>query len=139
MLIKKVTYTDYNGNPQTDTLYFNLTKTEVAAMQVRMDGKFLDYLQDLIAGDHFEKLFEIFRDLVLDSYGEKSEDGKKFRKTPGMRREFEDSLAFDTVFSELMSDIEKTRLFSQAILPPDYQSITTNNGMIDASVADNPA
>ena len=49
MLVKTIEYIDYDGNPQKDTCYFNMTKAEIAAMQVRMNGKFIDYLKELVA------------------------------------------------------------------------------------------
>lgn len=123
MLVKTIEYTDYNGNPQKDTLYFNMTKAEIAAMQVRMDGKFIDYLKELVDGNKIEKIFEYFRDIVLDAYGEKSEDGKRFYKTPELRKDFEASIAFSELFSELMTDAKKVSDFTRAILPPDFQNI----------------
>lgn len=123
MLVKTIEYTDYDGNPQKDTCYFNMSKAEIAAMQVRMDGKFIDHLKDLVAGNKVEELFNHFRDIILDSYGEKSADGKKFYKTPKMREEFESSIAFSELLVELMTDKAKVSSFTRAILPPDFQNI----------------
>lgn len=135
MLIKKVKYVDYNGNNQEDTLYFNMTKAEVAAMQVRMDGKYIDYLQDLVAQRRIERLFNFFHNLVLDAYGEKSADGKRFVKTPDMRKAFEDSIAFSEVLTELMTDKGDVAAFVRAILPPDFQNIPAEQGMIQNAAA----
>lgn len=123
MLIKTFEYTDYNGNSQRETLYFNMNKAEIAAMQVRMDGKFIDHIKDLVEGRKVEELFGFFRDVVLDSYGEKSEDGKRFHKSPQMRKDFEESIAFSELIAELMTDKAKVKSFTRGILPPDFQSI----------------
>lgn len=123
MLIKTFEYTDYNGNHQVETLYFNMNKAEIAAMQVRMDGKFIDHIKNLIDGSKVEALFGFFRDIVLDSYGEKSEDGKRFHKTPEMRKDFEESIAFSELIAELMQDPKKVSAFTRGILPPDFQDI----------------
>lgn len=123
MLIKTIEYIDYDGNPQKDTCYFNLSKAEIAAMQVRMDGKFIDHLQDLVKGKHIEEMFHYFRDLVLDSYGEKSADGKRFYKRKEARDDFEYSIAFSELLTELMQDPQKVRAFTRSILPPDFQDI----------------
>lgn len=123
MLIKTFEYVDYNGNKQKETLYFNMNKAEIAAMQVRMDGKFIDHLKTLVEGNKIEALFGFFRDLVLDSYGEKSEDGKRFYKTPEMRKDFEASIVYSELIAELMQDPKKVSAFTRGILPPDFQNI----------------
>lgn len=123
MLIKTFEYVDYNGNKQKETLYFNMNKAEIAAMQVRMDGKFIDHLKTLVEGNKIEALFGFFRDLVLDSYGEKSEDGKRFYKTSEMRKDFEASIVYSELIAELMSDPKKVSAFTRGILPPDFQNI----------------
>lgn len=123
MLTKTFQYTDYNGNSQIETLYFNMNKAEIAAMQVRMDGKFIDHIKDLVSGNKVEALFGFFKEVVLDSYGEKSEDGKRFHKSPEMRKDFEESIAFSELIAELMSDPKKVSSFTRSILPPDFQNI----------------
>ena len=123
MLIKTIEYVDYDGNHQKDTCYFNMTKAEIAALQVRMDGKFIDYLKKLVDGEKVEELFNYFREIVLDSYGEKSLDGKHFYKNSKMREEFESSIAFSEFLTELLQDQKKVAAFTRAILPPDFQNV----------------
>lgn len=137
MIAKTIEYVDYNGNSQKETCYFNMTKAEIAAMQVRMNGKFIDHLKSLIDGHQVEDLFKYFRELVLDSYGEKSEDGKRFHKTPEMRNEFEESIAFSEMITELLQDPNKVRVFAKGILPPDFQNIEVPDEMLinDGTVA----
>lgn len=131
MLRKEVTYTDFDGNEVKEVLYFNLTKSEIAALQVRMDGKFIDYLKDLVEGNHIEKLFQIFRDdILIGSYGKKSDDGRRFIKNQQLREEFESSLAFDAIFTEMLMNPEAQSAFTRGILPPDM----TTGGGLDAQV-----
>lgn len=132
MLIKTIEYIDYNGSKQKDTCYFNLSKAEIAAMQVRMNGKFIDYLKSLVDGNQIEDLFGYFRDIVLDSYGEKSEDGKRFYKNAKMREEFEYSIAFSELITELLQDPKKVKSFTRGILPPDFQNIELPDDMIQS-------
>lgn len=119
MLKKTITYTDLNGEQQTDELYFNMSKAELGRMQVKMDGKYIDYLQSLVAGKKIEALYDFFYNLVLDSYGEKSSDGKKFLKSPEKRYEFECSVAFSEVLIDTIGDADKMAAFTKGILPPD--------------------
>ncbi|MBD5135263.1 MAG: hypothetical protein HDT39_04780 [Lachnospiraceae bacterium] len=129
MLKKEFTYTDYDGNTQTETAYFNMTKAEIAAMQVKMDGKYIDHIKALVAGEHVEQLFNIFRELVLDSYGKKSEDGRRFVKNPDLRADFEASIPFSDMLIDLLSSPDKMSAFTKSILPPD---MVTNGGEVNA-------
>lgn len=139
MLVKTIEYIDYDGNPQKDTCYFNMTKAEIAAMQVRMNGKFIDYLKELVKGNQVEELFGYFKDIVLDSYGEKSSDGKRFYKTPEMRRDFEFSIAFSELITELLQNPKGVAAFTRAILPPDFQNIEIPEEMISSDAASTPS
>lgn len=142
MLIKTIEYIDYDGKPQKDVCYFNMTKAEIAGMQVRMNGKFIDHLKDLASGNQVEELFGFFKEIILDSYGEKSEDGKRFYKTPEMRRDFEFSIAFSELITELLQNPKDVAKFTRAILPPDFQNIEIPEdmtGIDDASAPSLPA
>lgn len=124
MLKRDITYTDFDGNNRTDTAYFHLSKTEIGRMQVKMDGKYIDYLKKLVSGKHVEELYDIFYNLILDSYGEKSADGTRFVKTPEKRADFESSIAFDALFSELITDMNKMADFTKKVIPADMAAVT---------------
>lgn len=119
MLKKTVTYVDYNGDKQEDVLYFNLNKAELGKLQVRMDGKFIDHLQALTEKRKIESLYNFIYNLILDSYGEKDVSGKRFIKSPDMRWEFENSLAFSEVLMDVIKNAENMAAFVKAIIPPD--------------------
>lgn len=119
MLKKEISYTDFNGEARTDTVYFHLSKSEIGRMQVKMDGKYIDHLKKLVKGQHVEELYDIFYNLILDSYGEKSPDGTRFVKTPEKRADFESSIAFDVLFSELITDMDRMADFTKKVIPSD--------------------
>lgn len=129
MLKKEVSYIDYDGNRRQETLYFNMNKAEIAAMQVKMDGKYIGHLKDLVANNKIESLFDFFRGLVLDSYGKKSEDGRRFVKNAQLREEFEQSIPFSDILIDLLTDGDKMSNFTRNILPPD---LITEAGGLDA-------
>lgn len=125
MIKKTVTYTDYNGGSQTEEHYFNLTKAELMKLRVKNDGKYLDYVQDLVAQKKVEGLFDFFYNLLLDAHGIKSEDGKHFVKNPETRADFESSIAFSEILAEFLGNAEKMSELTRAILPPDFQERIT--------------
>lgn len=119
MIKKTISYVDLNGNDQTEEHFFHLSKVEIGRMQVKMDGKYIDYLKDLVAGRHIEALFDVFYNLILDAHGEKSEDGKRFIKTPEKRAEFEQSVAFSEFFTEMIGNMDAMATFTKEVVPPD--------------------
>lgn len=130
MVTKTVSYTDYNGNARTDTCYFNLTKAEIGNMQMRMNGTFIDYIQELAKKHRVEEMYHFVYDLILDSYGERDLEGFRFRKSKEMREEFEQSIAFGEVLMELLNDPEKLSDFVKKILPTD---VVTEGGSVNAA------
>jgi hypothetical protein len=80
MLTKKITYTDYNGVERTENFMFNLTKAELMEKEMATAGGLESILQTIIDSKDQEKITEAFKQIILRSYGEKSEDGKKFIK-----------------------------------------------------------
>lgn len=125
----KTTYVDYDDNQQEDVLYFNLNKAELGKLQMRMDGKFIGYLQALIEKKRIEALYDFFYNLLLDSYGEKDPTGKKFIKSKQMRDDFENSIAFSETLMNIIASTESMSAFIKGILPPD---MVTAAGDIDA-------
>lgn len=122
MLRKVINYTDFNGEKQQEVLYFNLNKAELGKLQMRMDGKFLDHLRTLLEKRRIESLYDFFYDLVLNSYGEKDASGKRFNKSPAIRADFENSIAFPEVLMDIISSTDNMSGFIKGILPPDMMS-----------------
>lgn len=129
MLRKEISYTDFNDKPQKDIAYFHMNKAELGKLQMRENGTYIDRLQDLVARRQVEKMFNFVYNLVLDSYGERDPEGRKFIKSKEMRDDFEQSLAFSEFLMELVSDGNKLSDFITSILPPD---MVTREGNVNA-------
>lgn len=123
MLKKTIKYTDYNGVPQEGTFYFNLTKAEITEMELSIDGGLADRIKAIVAAKSTPEIIKIFKKLILDAYGEKSADGKRFRKTDdnGNRLSvaFSETEAYSELFMELANDDEKAAEFVNGIMPAD--------------------
>lgn len=136
MIKETIQYVDLNGNIQIEDHFFHLNKVEIARMQVKMDGKYIDYLKDLVSGEHVEKLFDVFYNLILDSYGEKSPDGKRFIKDPKKRDEFEESVAFSEFFTKMVGNMDKMAEFTKGVVPSDLiPEDESNINVIDSSTS----
>lgn len=115
MLKKEVTYEDFNGNTTTDTLYFNLTQTEL--MQMETASGMSDRIKNIIANPNPVVVHDFLRDIVIAGFGEKSEDGKHFFKDEELSVKFTQSAAFNALFVELIEAPEKIGLFFEGMLP----------------------
>ena len=121
MLVKKIKYTDYNGTQREEDFYFNLNKAEIFNMQFGTVKGGLDVLiKKMIATEDTPALVKLFQDLVLNSYGEKSEDGKRFIKSEEMKEAFKQTEAYSELVMELVSDEKKAADFVNALVPKDF-------------------
>lgn len=117
MLAKKITYTDFDGVERTETFYFNLTKAEIAEMELKHPGGYREYLQRIIDAKDSLELTECFTRLILDSYGEKSDDGRHFRKSAEMSELFHTSEPYSVLLMEMLTDVDAASKFVNGIMP----------------------
>lgn len=117
MLKKTVTYMDYNGVQRTEDFYFNLSKAEVAEMEMSVEGGFSKMIDDIIASKDNVQIVNIFKQMVLKSYGEKSADGRRFIKSPEISEAFAQTEAYSEIFMELALNEEAAAAFINGILP----------------------
>ena len=126
MLTKTVKYTDYNGNERTETLNFHLTKAEIAEMELSMPGGMSATIQRIIESQDTKQLIDIFKDLLLRSYGVKSPDGRRFIKNDELREEFSQTEGYSELFMELATDAKAASDFINGIIPTDMQEQLKN-------------
>ena len=123
MLKKTITYTDYNGVERTEDFYFNLSKAEVMEMDMSTAGGLAERIQRIVSTQDAPAIIKIFKDLVLDAYGEKSLDGKRFLKVDenGNRLSvaFSQTEAYSQLFMELATDADAAAKFVNGIVPAD--------------------
>lgn len=117
MFKKTITYTDFDGNERTEDFYFNLTKAEVTEMELSAKGGLVKQLQKIVAEQDSKRIVEIFKDLILKAYGEKSPDGRRFVKNDEIRDSFSQSGAYSDLFMELATDAELASTFINGIVP----------------------
>lgn len=117
MYTESRTYTDYAGNQRTETFQFNLTKAEVLEMEMRQSGGMEQYIKQIIDAQDTAQIIDVFKKLLLASYGKVSPDGRRFEKSPELTKEFEETEAYSDMFMELATDDEKAAKFVEGILP----------------------
>lgn len=117
MLKKTITYTDYDGRERTEDFYFNLTKAELIEMDFSAKGGMQKLLKQITETNDRKRLIELAKDLILRSYGVKSEDGRRFVKSKELSEEFSQTEAFSELFMEVGTDDGAAVAFVKGILP----------------------
>ena len=117
MIAKTMTYKDFNNVERTETFYFNLTPAEAVEMQVMESGGLGVYIDRIIQEQDARKIIEIFKDLILRSYGVKSNDGKHFLKDEKLRAAFASTNAYSDLFMQLATNAEMAAAFVNGIVP----------------------
>ena len=117
MIKQDITYTNFEGEQETETLYFHLNKVELMEMQVSEKRGLAQYITDIQKAENNKEIFRLFKEIVLSSYGERSEDGKKFIKNERLREEFEGSLAYEELMVKLVTEADFASKFVNGIMP----------------------
>ena len=99
-----IKYTDYNGVERTEPYYFNLSKAELMEMELSTQAGVEEMIRVMIATNDNAKIVKLFKELILKSYGIKSEDGRRFIKTEELRNQFEQSEAYSEFFIKLLAN-----------------------------------
>ena len=132
MLQKTVNYEHFDGNKRTEDLYFNLTKLEATEFALDLPDEITDEVaKEGASAANMEAatrivqklggkgIIDYIRKLVLKSYGIKSEDGKRFIKSEEISTEFSQTMAFDNLMMELLTDDNAASNFITAVIPSD--------------------
>lgn len=124
MLKKPITYKNFDGEEVTEDFYFNLSAAEMVELELGTTGKsFSETLKAVVASKDVGELIKQFKWLILESYGVKSEDGKRFIKNEQVREEFTQTAAYSALFMQLAQDEGEAVKFVNGVLPGDLQEI----------------
>jgi hypothetical protein len=137
MLKKTITYEDLDGNPITEDFYFNLSKAELAEMELAVEGGLSDHLQKLVKSTDGAEIIATFKKIIGDSIGRRSEDGKRFIKSEEIKQEFFQSDAYSTLFMELVTDENAATNFVNGIMPKDLgEAVARGERVTDVPLPD---
>jgi hypothetical protein len=117
MLKKVIKYVDYNDAEREETFYFNLSKVEVAEMEMSVSGGWVNWVEKVVEAQSEPELISIFKEVVLKAYGEKSPDGRRFIKSEELSKAFSETRAFEELFMELATDADAAAVFFNGIVP----------------------
>ena len=113
MIIKPITYTDYNGTERTENHCFHLSKMDRA----KLDAKYnLSKFADGTAIDvDASTMIQILDEVIIMAHGVRSDDGKRLIRVD----DFKDSAAYEALMDELLFGAdtdEKVNSFLKSII-----------------------
>ena len=117
MVKKTIKYSDYNGNEREEDFYFNLSKVELLEMEMSAEGGLENKIKKIVESDDKVEIIKYFKDIIKQSYGKKSEDGKRFIKDPKDFEEFAQTEAYVNLFMELATNSDAAANFVNGIIP----------------------
>lgn len=122
MLKKEIVYTDYNGVERKEIFWFHLSKAELLDMEMTTSGGYAESVQRVIDAKDMTSLIRIFKDLIKQSYGVKSEDGRRFIKSDELFEEFSQTEAYSQLYMELTLNADKAAEFINGIIPQNLEA-----------------
>lgn len=117
MLKKTIEYSGYDGETYKEDFYFNLNQAEIVEMELGIEGGFVEMLQRISTSKNVPEMIKTFKEMIMKAYGVKSNDNKRFIKSPELSIEFTQTEAYSVLLLELLSDPNKAAEFVNSIIP----------------------
>lgn len=122
MYIKTIEYTDFDGNKRKEDFYFHFEPAELMEMELTKEGGFDKWIAKIANAQNTPELIRLWKDFILNAYGEKSLDGKSFIKedpVTGRRLSdaFKQTAAYSVLFMELSTNDESAAEFINNVVP----------------------
>ena len=119
MLKKTITFKDLDGNDVTEEFYFSLSKAELAEMELGKQGGMQQHLLKIINDSNGAEIIKAFKEIIYQSVGHRSEDGRRFIKSTEISDAFMQTDAYSVLFMELVTDAQAGATFVNAVMPSD--------------------
>lgn len=117
MIKETITFHDLEGNEITRDFYFNMFTTELAEWNFEKSGGLEGYIKKLQQTEDQAEIVKFMKEIILKSYGEKSEDGLRFIKSEEKALAFSQTEAFHVLFLKLAQDEKEATRFINGIVP----------------------
>lgn len=125
MLKKHIVFTDYNGNERAEDHYFNLNESEIADMELSVNGGMMALLNQIVTEQDGAKISSMFKTIIEKSYGKKTLDGRGFEKSEEIFKSFYFTEAYNKLYMELLTEKGAAAKFVNGILPHSFKAKAT--------------
>lgn len=121
MYKKVIEFEGFDGQLETQEHYFHVSKLEATKINAKYGGNIQQYMTNLIEEGDTLQILEFIEEFILAAHGVRSEDGLRFIKNEDTRTEFSQSLAFEALIVELLTDEEAINEFTTKVIPVSKQ------------------
>ena len=122
MYKKTIKYTDYNDVEREEDFFFNLSEVELTEMEASVPGGLIAKMEKAVKDKDGAALMGIIKTFILNSYGVKSDDGRRFIKDPKLTEEFMQTPAYGAFYMDLATNENAASSFITGILPPKLRA-----------------
>lgn len=119
MYRKTIKFKDFNGVDREETYYFNFGMHELTLLEWRTPGGIQNYMQTIVQTQDGQKLADMFKWLIDESYGVKSPDGRSFIKSKEVLDNFKFTPAYEKLFMSLATDDKAAAEFVNGVFPKE--------------------
>lgn len=130
MLKKTIKFKDLDGNQLEEDFYFNLSKAEIAEMEIgeAKHGGMSAIIEKIVAETDGKKIVELLNEIIKKSYGVRSSDNRRFIKSEEAWEEFFYSDARDELLYELFTNPTAASDFVKGIVPSEVSDKMGDSG-----------
>jgi len=126
MLKKRIKYVDWNGEEQERDFYFHISKPELIELQQSRRGGLDKIAEAIIQTKDAKGLIELFKELIMLSYGERDPEGQRFIKSPELSKAFSETPAYEVLYMEMYEKDGAAIEFFNGVVP-DMSETPSNN------------
>lgn len=101
MITKKIKFTDWLGVEREETWYFNLSDAELTEWELSESGGLTSFIERISETQDVPKLIALYKEVILKTVGKLDADGRRFRKSEEITREFTETGAYSELYMEL--------------------------------------
>lgn len=123
MLRKSITYLNpFDDSEVTEDCYFHLNVADLLELETQTEGGLQKRLERLTVSQDQNEILTIFKFVIEKSYGHRSEDGKRFVRSPEISAEFINSEAYSALLLDMMKHPDQAANFVNQILPKNLDA-----------------
>lgn len=117
MIKKTINYENFDGEEVSEEAHFHLTKAELLELEYEEETPFTDYLKQMQNSTTPKTVLHVLKRLIEASYGQRSEDGRRFIKNEELTSAFVSSDAYSELLFGLLNDPKEATNFFESIMP----------------------
>ena len=121
-----VQFENFDGETVSEDLYFHLNIKELQDME-KWEVPLTQRIAKLTKTEDGKEAFELMRDIIEAAYGERSDDGKRFVKSPEVLKNFTEGLAYDEVILTFIDGSTDLGKFVDGLLPKKVFELAKKN------------